>query len=169
MATIRFPRVINRSAQDTIAKFNKKEEESQEQWRRNPFNKNWTPPTYDKTAVDYARPEPGSKTEARARKAGQEVMNEIVFLCEIIRAHAEGEPPNCVIKFGTLFVIYNYYSQHLVGMLIRARKYGLVEFEGEMLYQRQDDHKPVRLLKTLDEVRQVMQYSGDPVNLVKTC
>lgn len=38
-------------------------------------------------------------------------MNEVVFLCEIIRLHAEGEPPNCVIKFGKLFVIYNYYSQ----------------------------------------------------------
>jgi hypothetical protein len=54
-----------------------------------------------------------------------------------------------------------------VGMLIRARKYGLVDFEGEMLYQKQDDHKEVRLLKTSDEIRKIIEYSGDPANCIK--
>ncbi|KAH7722620.1 hypothetical protein AAVH_09871 [Aphelenchoides avenae] len=152
---------------DTIAKFNKLDADSQASWQKNPFNKNWVPPKYDKEADRYARPEEGSKTESRARKAGEHFIREIIFLCEIIASHAEGTPPNAVINFGPLFQIYCRYSDALVGMLIRARKYGLVEFEGEMLYQRQDDHKPIRLLKTLDEVRQTMQYSGDPVNLVK--
>jgi len=52
-------------------------------------------------------------------------------------------------------------------MLIRARKYGLVEFEGEMLYQKQDDNKEIRLLKTSEEINKLVEYSGDPVNCVK--
>lgn len=49
-------------------------------------------------------------------------------------------------------------------MLIRARKYGLVEFEGEMLYQRQDDYKIITLLLPMSEIRKRMKHSGDPVN-----
>jgi len=52
-------------------------------------------------------------------------------------------------------------------MLIRARKYGLVDFEGEMLYQKQDDNKEVKLLKSVDEIRKSIEYSGDPVNCIK--
>uniref|UniRef100_A0A0K0D8W6 Costars domain-containing protein n=1 Tax=Angiostrongylus cantonensis TaxID=6313 RepID=A0A0K0D8W6_ANGCA len=54
----------------------------------------------------------------------------------------------------------------LVGMLIRARKYGLVDFDGEMLYQRQDDEKIIKLLMPIAEIRQRMQASGDPKNCV---
>ncbi|CAK5010857.1 unnamed protein product [Meloidogyne enterolobii] len=94
-------------------------------------------------------------------------MQEVIFLCEIIERNATGTPPNCSIKFGQLFYIYNHYSQSLVGMLIRARKYGLVDFEGEMLYQKQDDNKEVKLLKSVDEIRKSIEYSGDPVNCIK--
>lgn len=51
-------------------------------------------------------------------------------------------------------------------MLIRARKYGLVEFEGEMLYQGQDNNKIVRLLKSMEEIQQIVQFSGDPVQCI---
>lgn len=44
------------------------------------------------------------------------------------------------IQFGKLFEAYTKISNKLVGMLLRARKQGLVMFEGEMLYQRRDDH-----------------------------
>lgn len=37
-------------------------------------------------------------------------------------------------------------------MLMRARKQGLIEFEGEMLFQRQDDHVMVKLVKFPDEL-----------------
>ncbi|VDN25166.1 unnamed protein product [Gongylonema pulchrum] len=73
------------------------------------------------------------------------------------------EPPNRFIKFGPLFYIYAHYSEKLVGMLIRARKYKLLDFEGEMLYQRQDDDKIIRLLKPIEEIRKI-SFSGDPVN-----
>ena len=58
------------------------------------------------------------------------------------------------------------FKDKLVGMLLRARKYGLVHFDGEMLYQRQDDHKEIRLLKSLDEIRQIVAQSGDPANCI---
>jgi len=38
-------------------------------------------------------------------------MQEVIFLCEIIERNATGIPPNCSIKFGQLFYIYNHYSQ----------------------------------------------------------
>ncbi len=55
----------------------------------------------------------------------------------------------------------------VVGMLIRARKYGIVDFEGEMLYQRQDDHKIVTLLYPLDEIRRRLKTTGDPKDCIK--
>lgn len=57
------------------------------------------------------------------------------------------------------------YQLQLVGMLIRARKYKLVDFDGEMLYQRQDDDKIIRLLKPIEEIRK-LEPSGDPVNCI---
>lgn len=50
------------------------------------------------------------------------------------------------IQFGTLFEIYNKISNKLVGLLLRARKHGLVDFHGEMLFQRRDDFVKIRLL-----------------------
>uniref|UniRef100_A0A914Q8Q9 Costars domain-containing protein n=1 Tax=Panagrolaimus davidi TaxID=227884 RepID=A0A914Q8Q9_9BILA len=132
----------------------------------NPFSKTYQVPKFDKNAADYARPEPGSKTEARAKKAGVYMTREIVFLCDLISQYADGEPPNQYIKFGPLFYSYSLYSSQLVGMLVRARKYGLVDFEGEMLYQGQDDDKIIRLLKPIEEIRRIVRFSGDPVHCV---
>jgi hypothetical protein len=47
--------------------------------------------------------------------------------------------------------IYTRISDKVVGMLLRARKYGFVEFIGEMLYQGRDDYMPVRLIKMPDK------------------
>lgn len=55
----------------------------------------------------------------------------------------------------------------VVGMLIRARKYGLVAFDGEMLYQRQDDDKVITMLYPLSEIRKRLKTSGDPKNCIK--
>ena len=48
-------------------------------------------------------------------------------------------PGQFAIQFGELFEAYTTISNKLVGMLMRARKQGLVVFDGEMLYQRRDD------------------------------
>ncbi len=50
----------------------------------------------------------------------------------------------------------------VVGMLLRARKHNLVAFEGEMLYQRQDDEKEITLLKPLEQVKELYSKSDDP-------
>ncbi|KHJ85477.1 hypothetical protein OESDEN_14148 [Oesophagostomum dentatum] len=84
----------------------------------------------------------------------------------MINENAEGEDPHKWIKFGKLFYIYSFYSDKLVGMLIRARKYGLLDFEGEMLYQRQDDEKLITMNMSLAEIRQRMRPSGDPKDCV---
>ncbi|VDM99843.1 unnamed protein product, partial [Onchocerca ochengi] len=76
----------------------------------NPFSSTYMIPKYDTHAQDYGRPKHGSKTEARGIKAGDYVMREVLFLCEIINTHAQGEPPNRIIKFGPLFYIYAHYS-----------------------------------------------------------
>jgi hypothetical protein len=64
-------------------------------------------------------------------------------LCDII--HQQGEPlfspeekpndPRVVISFGELFSIYTVISNKLVGVLLRARKHKLLDFEGECLFQ----------------------------------
>lgn len=40
----------------------------------------------------------------------------------------------------------------MVGILLRARKYGYVRFEGEMLLQRRDDDVPIFLTKKFDQI-----------------
>lgn len=43
-----------------------------------------------------------------------------------------------------------------MGILLRARKHKLVEFEGEMLFQRRDDDVPIFLIKPVAEIRRDM-------------
>ena len=60
------------------------------------------------------------------------------------------------MEFGRLFSIYNYISNKLVGILLRARKYGLVTFEGETLFQRQDDDVIITLLYPASKVKKML-------------
>ena len=51
------------------------------------------------------------------------------------------------ITFGRLFDVYSNISNKLVGILMRARKQGIVDFEGEMLWQRRDDHVIITMME----------------------
>lgn len=53
-----------------------------------------------------------------------------------------------------------------MGILLRARKHKLVEFEGEMLFQRRDDDVPIFLLKPIHEIRHDME---DKIDSIKRC
>ncbi|CAI2347409.1 unnamed protein product [Caenorhabditis sp. 36 PRJEB53466] len=152
------------SASDTIRKFNAVAQANEETLKKNPYSETYKIQQFDDR--NYGRPPPGSKTEARGIKAGVHVCREILFLCETIDGNAEGEEPHKYIKFGKLFSIYSHYSDKLVGMLIRARKYGLVHFEGEMLYQRQDDHKIVTMLMSIQDIKESLTASGDPAKCI---
>ncbi|CAJ0580813.1 unnamed protein product, partial [Mesorhabditis spiculigera] len=155
------------SLRDSIEKFQALATSNETKLKKNPFSGSYVEQKFDKNSADYARPPSGSLTEARGIKASMHVCREVLFLIETINENAIGEVPNRVIEFGKLFTLYSYYSETLMGMLIRARKYGLITFEGEMLYQRQDDKKPIAMLLSLQEVQARLRPSGDPKNCIK--
>jgi hypothetical protein len=77
-----------------------------------------------------------------------------------------GEEGDIVITFGQVFKIYVSISDKVVGLLLRARKHGLVDFEGEMLFQRRDEEVPIVLRKVPRKV--VLSRSPSPNNLCTT-
>ncbi|KAJ8411467.1 hypothetical protein AAFF_G00162750 [Aldrovandia affinis] len=95
----------------------------------------------------YGRPPEGSRTEARGKEAHSRLGREVEELCQAIRDLGEGrEGGRPAVRFGTLFEHYVDISSKVVGVLLRARKQGLVHFEGEMLWQGRDDHVLITLL-----------------------
>lgn len=46
---------------------------------------------------------------------------------------------------------------------MRARKHKFVDFEGEMLFQRRDDNVPIFMLKTTEEIKQILDGKIDEV------
>ena len=151
-------------------------------------NQNSNPKPLTKNDLGYGTPVPGSQTEARGKLAHQRVSREIWELCCVIQEHGitrkkkipmkknntdvqnevdsdknDGEEEfttTTKIDFGTLFKIYTFISNKLVGILLRARKYGLVDFEGECLFQRQDDDVIITLLYPASKVKKMLDDHG---------
>lgn len=48
-------------------------------------------------------------------------------------------------------------------MLLRARKQKIIDFEGEMLFQRRDDEVPIFMLKTVDEIKGILNEKIDEI------
>ncbi|XP_042363181.1 actin binding Rho activating protein b [Plectropomus leopardus] len=95
----------------------------------------------------YGRPKEGTKTAERAKRAEQHIHREISDMCYVIRTMADPDPDGKTrITFGQLFDRYVRISDKVVGILMRARKHGKVAFEGEMLWQGQDDGVIITLL-----------------------
>lgn len=109
---------------------------------------------------EYGRPKAGSLTEYRGKKANIQVYQEMLELCTVISDEGQPvskkEPELRVIMFGELFNIYTHINDKLVGLMLRARKHELIQFEGEMLFQRRDDHVPVFLLKPISLIREIL-------------
>lgn len=73
------------------------------------------------------------------------------------------------------YVVYGYYfffimkqiyasiNNKLVGLLLRARKQKIIDFEGEMLFQRRDDEVPIFMLKTVDEIKGILNEKIDEI------
>ncbi|XP_037659599.1 actin-binding Rho-activating protein [Choloepus didactylus] len=96
----------------------------------------------------YGRPKEGSKTAERAKRAEEHIYREIMDMCFIIRTMAHHRRDGKIqVTFGDLFDRYVQISDKVVGILMRARKHGLVDFEGEMLWQGRDDHVVITLLE----------------------
>ncbi|KAM6959208.1 actin binding Rho activating protein b [Aplochiton taeniatus] len=95
----------------------------------------------------YGRPKEGTKTAERAKRAEQHIHGEIDDMCYVIRIMADPDPDGKTrVTFGKLFERYVRISDKVVGILMRARKHGKVAFEGEMLWQGQDDAVVITLL-----------------------
>lgn len=96
----------------------------------------------------YGRPKEGTKTAERAKRAEAHIHREIRDMCFIIESMARPRPDGKIqVTFGELFDRYVRISDKVVGILMRARKHGLVDFEGEMLWQGRDDNVIITLLK----------------------
>ncbi|KAM6087086.1 PREDICTED: actin-binding Rho-activating protein [Chlamydotis macqueenii] len=96
----------------------------------------------------YGRPKEGTKTAERAKRAEAHIHREMRDMCFIIETMAKPRPDGKIqVTFGELFERYVRISDKVVGILMRARKHGLVDFEGEMLWQGRDDNVIITLLK----------------------
>ncbi|XP_026140919.1 actin-binding Rho-activating protein [Carassius auratus] len=117
--------------------------------KHNPFsNGKVTPPQIQRGQEGYGRPLEGSKTEQRGKDANSHISREVTELCQVIREiGASGDDSRVSVQFGTLFERYVNISNKLVGVLLRARKQGLLNFEGEMLWQGRDDGVLITLLQ----------------------
>ncbi|XP_016893630.1 actin-binding Rho-activating protein isoform X1 [Cynoglossus semilaevis] len=125
----------------------------QEYQKQNPFSQAATPSTVvpHRGQDDYGRPMQGSKTEKRGNDANTHISREVQELCKVIRSIGEMRKSSSggdhiTVLFGKLFEHYVTISNKLVGILLQARKHGLVYFEGEMLWQGKDDNVTIALL-----------------------
>ncbi|XP_028282016.1 actin-binding Rho-activating protein [Parambassis ranga] len=131
--------------------------EHQEYQKQNPFSHDTRPSVVvpQRGQEDYGRPLQGSKTDQRGKDAHTHINKEVEELCEVIRNIGEPRDKDedrsdgkvTTVEFGKLFEHYVTISNKLVGILLRARKQRLVEFEGEMLWQGKDDHVVISLLE----------------------
>ncbi|KAI6071302.1 Actin-binding Rho-activating protein-like protein [Aix galericulata] len=120
--------------------------------RRNPFSSEGGLPGKPALAPRgdpaYGRPPEGSRTEQRGKDAHSHVGREVEELCLVIRSTGRrGDDGRVSVTFGQLFETYVTISNKVVGILLRARKHGLVRFEGEMLWQGKDDDVVITLLE----------------------
>ena len=143
------------SLSSKIAKWKNVEQEHKDKQLINPFSE-WagasTRAKLDKDDPNYARPVEGSMTAIRGQMAGERISGEIKQLVAIMRQSGRRQMTEdglvyYSISFGKLFDLYSKISNKLVGILMRARKQGLVHFEGEMLWQRRDDHVIISMLE----------------------
>ncbi|XP_059621880.1 actin-binding Rho-activating protein [Phlebotomus argentipes] len=116
---------------------------------------------------EYGKPVAGSLTEFRGQKANLHVYREMMELCDVINNSgapiSEENEGLKYIFFGELFNIYVHISDKVVGLLLRARKHKLIDFEGEVLFQRRDDDVPIFMLKTMAEIREYVRAKEDEV------
>lgn len=147
------------SVKDLKDNWQKWSSEHQEYQKHNPFSHDTKVSVVvpERGQDDYGRPLQGSTTEQRGKDAHIHISREVQELCEVIRNIGErrekdgdgsdGRGKVITVEFGKLFEHYVTVSNKLVGILLRARKQRLVDFEGEMLWQGKDDHVVISLLQ----------------------
>jgi hypothetical protein len=152
-----------------VEKFNKKVNDEKSKQAANPFSSSHaTKNPKQLKPEEYGRPKAGSLTELRGKKANVHVYKEMLELCYIIHENGtpdEKDPELRVILFGELFNIYVHISNKVVGLLLRARKYNLLHFEGECLFQRFHDYVPIYLMHPMNEIKEALTVKQEEVGL----
>lgn len=137
---------------DLLNKWKKFAEEHVEGQKLNPFSEDFD---YDhamavrlhKGQLGYGHPKDGSKTAQRAGRAKKHIHQEMNEMCYIIRDMGQMDKQGHIyVTFGRLFDHYVKISDKVLGILLRCRKHKMVDFEGEILWQGQDDDVKIRLL-----------------------
>lgn len=156
--------------QDTIVaskvdKFNKKLSDEKNNQGKTPFNSSFGSNNASiLKPEEYGRPEAGTLSDIRGKKANVQIHREMLELCENIYENGKpgigDEPDLHFILFGELFDIYVPINNKVVGLLLRARKYDLIHFEGEMLFQGFHDHVPIHLMHPLKEIKEALKHDG---------
>jgi len=117
-----------------------------EDQKLNPFSKEYTGPRKWDSKCEDTYAQPVGKTRERWKKGNAYINKEINTMIEFIQYLGDrDENGNVYVYFGRLFDRYAKVSTNLVGYLIRARKRGMLHFEGEMLWQGQDDDAVITL------------------------
>ncbi|XP_031626795.1 actin-binding Rho-activating protein [Contarinia nasturtii] len=168
LSAIRF--VVDSPLSSKVAMFNQSSNAHQQSQLLNPFtnaNAERGAPRPKFSKEEYGRPVAGSLTEARGQKANIHVCKDMLELCQIINSegysHDKEHPKLKVILFGELFNIYTCINDKLVGLLLRARKHKFIDFEGEMLFQRRDDDVPIFMIKTVEEIKKILEEKIEEV------
>eukprot|EP00794_Sanderia_malayensis_P010778 gene10778-11931_t len=143
---------------DKVNIWEQKLKEHREKQLINPFSE-WEGASHrEKLSLEnenYGKPVQGSFTELRGKQAHEHVSSEILTLLRIIKQNGkpnEGNDSTEIITFGRLFEIYTNISNKVVGMLLRARKYGFVNFVGEILFQGRDTNVEIWLTRSGKDV-----------------
>jgi len=103
----------------------------------------------------YGHPKENSMSAARAEKAQQWIEKEIEKLMQQIHTvgskdHHTGE---VTVTFGHLFYHYQDVSDTLVGILLRAKKRKLIEYDGHMMFQGKHDHVVIKVVDSSSSKR----------------
>lgn len=87
-------------------------------------------------------------SEQRAQEANEKLNFEIWEICDTIKTIGlPDDDGGFMVEFGELFDAYSTVSSQTVGLLIRARRRGHVDFEGENLLKGKDDLEIITLLE----------------------
>ncbi|XP_062852812.1 actin-binding Rho-activating protein [Trichomycterus rosablanca] len=146
------PKVKVTTMGDLKNKWQKFAEEHVEGQKLNPFSEDFDyghamTMRLHKGEAGYGRPKEGSRTAQRADRAQKHIHREMEEMCFIIRDMGEIDKEGRIfVTFRQLFDHYIRISDKVVGILLRCRKHKMVDFEGEMLWQGQDDNVKITLL-----------------------
>lgn len=140
--------IKNNSINDVMNKFKNMEIKEKESKKRDVYSPEYIPTKLKKDDPGYGTPIPGTLTELRAKKASKHIEKEMDIVCQVIKEYGKVNKKTGLVEitFGELFNVYTYISDKVVGILLRARKHNMVNFEGEMLFQRRDENKIITLL-----------------------